>query len=89
MTPVSKTPQSPARFDNDWLCKSLQAIVGSPVSEVVCSPLQGDASDRQYHRVFYQTEISGKPSKSMILMQLEDPLPGQDNEVAVLGHQIS
>jgi aminoglycoside/choline kinase family phosphotransferase len=80
MTPVSKTPQSPARFDNDWLCKSLQSIVGSPVSEVVCSPLQGDASDRKYHRVFYQTEISGKPLKSMILMQLEEPLPGQDND---------
>jgi len=74
--PISETPPSPARFDNDWLCRSLQSIVGSPVSEVVCSPLTGDASDRKYYRVGYQTEASGKPSESMILMQLQYPLPG-------------
>jgi aminoglycoside/choline kinase family phosphotransferase len=74
--PISETP--PARIDNDWLCQSLQSIVGSPVSEVVCSPLKGDASDRKYFRVGYLTETSGKSSESMILMQLQSPLPGPD-----------
>ena len=75
--PVSETPPSPARFDNDWLCQSLQTIVGAPVSEVVFSPLRGDASDRKYYRVCYRTEASGKLPEPMILMQLQNP-PGPD-----------
>lgn len=78
--PVSEIPQSPARIDNDWLYASLQSIVGSPVHSVASSPLEGDASDRKYHRVSFQTEISGKSSESMILMQLKDPLPGSEND---------
>ena len=75
--PVSETHPSPARFDNDWLCQSLQTIVGAPVSEVVFSPLRGDASDRKYYRVCYRTEASGKLPEPMILMQLQNP-PGPD-----------
>ena len=78
--PVSEKFNPPARFDNDWLCQSLQSITGAPVSEVVCSPLKGDASERKYYRISYQTEISGAPPKSMILMQLREPLPGEEND---------
>ncbi len=72
--------KSPVQFDNDWLCRSLQSIAGAPVSEIVCSPLQGDASDRKYYRVSFRAGESCEPPKSMILMQLQEPLPGSEND---------
>ena len=78
--PVSEIPNSPARFDNDSLCKSLKSIVRSTVNNMVCSPLQGDASDRKYYRVTFQAEVSGKRRESMILMQLQEPFPGGEND---------
>ena len=78
--PVSEKSDATARFDNDSLCKSLTSIVGSPVRDVVCSPLQGDASDRKYYRVSFQAGVSGARSESIILMQLQDPLPGGEND---------
>jgi len=78
--PVSEISNSPAQFDNDLLCKSLKSIVGSVVSNVICLPLQGDASDRKYYRVAFQTGESGDRWESMILMQLQDPLPGGKND---------
>ena len=78
--PVSEKSPAPARFDNDWLCRSLTSIVGSPLHEVVCSPLEGDASDRKYYRVSFQKGEKKVPPQSMILMQLKDPLPGKEND---------
>jgi len=78
--PVSKISDSPARFDNNSLGQSLTSITGSPVRDVVCSPLQGDASDRKYFRVSFQAGVSGERSESVILMQLQEPLPGGKND---------
>ena len=78
--PVSEIPNSPARFDNESLYKSLKSIVRSDVNNVVCMPLQGDASDRKYYRVTFQAGVSGQQQDSMILMQLQAPLPGGEND---------
>lgn len=78
--PVSEIPNSHARFDNDSLCKSLKSIVRSTVNNVVCSPLKGDASNRKYYRVTFQAGVSGERRESMILMQLQDPLSGGEND---------
>ncbi len=78
--PSFESPTSSTPIDHDWLCQSLESIVGSSVHDVTSRPLQGDASDRKYFRVSYQTEITGKSSQSMILMQLKEPLPGEEND---------
>jgi aminoglycoside/choline kinase family phosphotransferase len=78
--PVSEKITPPARFDKDWLGQSLQSIAGAPVGEIICKPLAGDASDRKYYRISFQTGESSEPPKSMILMQLQEPQPGHDND---------
>jgi aminoglycoside/choline kinase family phosphotransferase len=78
--PISEKITPPARFDKDWLSQSLQSIAGAPVGKIICKPLAGDASDRKYYRISFQMGESSEPPKSMILMQLQEPHPGHEND---------
>jgi aminoglycoside/choline kinase family phosphotransferase len=78
--PVPEKNNLAPRFDNAWLCQSVQAIAGRAINAVDCSPLTGDASDRKYYRISYPAGELSQPSKSMILMQLQAPLPGPEND---------
>ncbi len=70
----------PARFDTATLEASVKSIAGSGVNAVACTPLLGDASDRSYFRVTYQTDPVNNHSTSMILMQLQAPVPHQETD---------
>ncbi|MEE9258249.1 MAG: phosphotransferase [Nitrospinaceae bacterium] len=68
-------PFPSARFDRDYLAASLEAILHSPVTEISCVPLAGDASDRKYFRVSYENSAGENRRGSAIVMQLKEPAP--------------
>ena len=78
--PASGPPTPLARFDTATLEASVKSIAGSGVNAVACTPLLGDASDRSYFRVTYQTDLADTHSTSMILMQLQAPVPHQETD---------
>lgn len=78
--PAAGPPTPLARFDHATLQASLQSIVGSGVCDVSCAPLVGDASDRSYFRVTYRADSADTHSTSMILMQLQSPVPHQETD---------
>jgi N-acetylmuramate 1-kinase len=83
--PLSGKPVSPARFDTTTLNASLTSFSGASVSDVVCTPLLGDASDRSYFRVTYRTDAADNPSASTIVMQLQAPVPhGETDFIRIL-----
>jgi len=85
--PASGKPDSLTPFDTATLTASLTSISGSRVSDVACSPLVGDASDRKYFRVTYHTGAAGNPSSSMIVMQLQAPVPnGETDFIRILNY---
>lgn len=79
MTP-SSVPDTTiaARFDETYLAGVLANIFNAPVSGVAYSPLPGDASDRKYFRAFYNQPASGSDGRSLIIMQLQEPVSGTE-----------
>ncbi len=77
LQPASKKPFSPTRFDSDYISGVLKTIVDASIAEVDCSQLPGDASDRTYFRLSFQ---AGKDLHSLILMQLQKPLPSEETD---------
>jgi aminoglycoside/choline kinase family phosphotransferase len=73
------------RFDEPYLAETLLKALDRPVAHVGFSPLQGDASTRQYYRL--SMEYQGNPSepRTLILMQLEAPnVQGETDFIRVL-----
>ena len=68
------TDQMP-RVGSGQLAETLQTVFDVPVERVDVAPLQGDASTRQYFRLAPQWEPPSSCPKSVILMQLEAPVP--------------
>jgi hypothetical protein len=68
-----------ARFTTHDLTDGLASILNEKVGQVLCSPIQGDASDRMYFRVSYQKSHEGSPG-SAIIMQLKEPHPGDSTD---------
>ena len=68
-----------ARFTYHDLTDGLASILNEKVGQVLCSPIQGDASDRMYFRVSYQKSHEGNPG-SAIIMQLKEPHPGDSTD---------
>jgi N-acetylmuramate 1-kinase len=73
------------RFDEPYLTEAAQKTLGEPVSRVKFSPLQGDASTRQYYRLTIEFQ-KGKPEpQNLILMQLESSnVRGETDFIRVL-----
>lgn len=64
-----------ARFGPLYLSVVLKKIFKWPVSEFVCQELEGDASDRFYFRVLLKSLIEKGNPKSLIIMQMKNPVP--------------
>ena len=83
-TPVGNSFAKP-RFNEQYLAEAAQKALGQPVTHVGFSPLQGDASTRQYYRL--SMKYSGEPSapQTLILMQLEAPnVEGETDFIRIL-----
>ncbi|MFQ5450813.1 MAG: aminoglycoside phosphotransferase family protein [Nitrospinaceae bacterium] len=79
-TPTFDDPNSPARFGKDFLLEFLPSIVRSPVREVVCDSLAGDASDRSYFRVSFKKAPAEEDHASVIVMQLKEPTGASETD---------
>lgn len=63
------------RFTADYLATALESIFKSSVEDISFFPLAGDASTRRYFRVSFHMSRNGG---SVILMQLENPVAGNE-----------
>jgi len=73
------------RFDEQYLVDVAHKAMNRPVAHVGFSPLQGDASTRQYYRLSLEYRESASEPQTLILMQLEAPnVPGETNFIRVL-----
>ena len=59
-----------ARFDKNYLISWLELFSNEPVSQIECTLLKGDASDRNYYRAKYALKSSHGIPRSVIIMQL-------------------
>ena len=59
-----------ARFDKNYLISWLELFSKEPVSQIECTLLKGDASDRNYYRAKYALKSSHGMPRSVIIMQL-------------------
>jgi len=59
-----------ARFDKNYLISWLELFSKEPVSQIECTLLKGDASDRNYYRAKYVLNSSPEIPRSVIIMQL-------------------
>jgi len=59
-----------ARFDKNYLISCLELFTREPVSQIECTLLKGDASDRNYYRAKYVLKSSPEIPRSVIIMQL-------------------
>jgi aminoglycoside/choline kinase family phosphotransferase len=75
-------PFAEPRFDEPYLAEIVHKALNRPVAQVGFSPLQGDASTRQYYRL--SLDGASEP-QTLILMQLEAPnVPGETDFIRVL-----
>jgi N-acetylmuramate 1-kinase len=73
------------RFDEPYLSDIVRKALGRPVAQVGFSPLQGDASTRQYYRLSVEYPKDAPEPQTLILMQLEAPnVPGETDFIRVL-----
>ncbi|MDH5762528.1 MAG: phosphotransferase [Nitrospinota bacterium] len=78
-------PCSEPRFDESFLAKAAQQALGHPIDRVKYSLLQGDASTRQYYRLFLEYPQGPREPLTLILMQLETPnIKGETDFIRVL-----
>jgi aminoglycoside/choline kinase family phosphotransferase len=73
------------RFDEPYLAEVAHKALGRPVAHVGFSPLQGDASTRQYYRLSVEYQEGTSEPQTLILMQLEAPnVRGETDFIRVL-----
>jgi len=73
------------RFDEQYLVEVAHKVLGRPVAHVEFSPLQGDASTRQYYRLSMEYQEAASEPQTLILMQLEaSNVPGETDFIRVL-----
>ncbi|MDH3256308.1 MAG: phosphotransferase [Nitrospinota bacterium] len=66
-------PVAKPRFDDQYLAKMTHQALDRPVAHVGFTPLQGDASTRQYYRLSLEYNEGVPEPQTLILMQLEAP----------------
>jgi len=72
------------RFDEGYLGKTLSSIFQARSIEIETALLPGDASTRRYFRVNFRKGTGESEPCSVIVMQLEEPAPGKDNDFTLL-----
>ena len=73
------------RFDEQYLVEVTQKALNRPVGRVGFSPLQGDASTRQYYRLSVEYQKEALEPRTLILMQLEAPnVQGETDFIRIL-----
>ncbi len=73
------------RFDEPYLVEAAHQALGRPVAHVGFSPLQGDASTRQYYRLSVEYQEGASEPQTLILMQLEAPnVRGETDFIRIL-----
>ena len=78
MNPDTATgPSATPRFNLPYLTQTLGRLFGQSIVGVESTPLQGDASTRQYFRLRPRYMASGNAPASLVLMQLPEPVPGE------------
>lgn len=70
---LAGNPFADPRFDERYLAAMTPKVLGRPASHVGFSPLQGDASTRQYYRLSMTYQEGAPEPRTLILMQLEAP----------------
>jgi len=76
---------APPRFDEAYLTEATHKALNQPVAHVGFSPLQGDASTRQYYRLSVRYQEGASGTQTLILMQLEAPnVQGETDFIRVL-----
>jgi aminoglycoside/choline kinase family phosphotransferase len=80
---ISATPEDnfpKARFGPSYLSAVIEKIFKQLPVEIYCESLEGDASDRSYFRVSLKNKIGYKIPRSLIVMQLKEPVPEQETD---------
>ncbi len=73
------------RFDEPYLAEMTNKALGRPVACIEFSPLQGDASTRQYYRLSVEYQEGAPEPQTLILMQLEAPnVQGETDFIRIL-----
>ena len=73
------------RFDEQYLAEVAQKALNRPVDHVEFSPIQGDASTRQYYRLSMEYQEKALEPQTLILMQLEAPnVSGETDFIRIL-----
>jgi aminoglycoside/choline kinase family phosphotransferase len=82
---LAGNPFAEPRFDEQYLVEVVHKALGRPVAHVGFSPLQGDASTRQYYRLSMDYQESLSEPQTLILMQLEAPnVPNETDFIRIL-----
>jgi N-acetylmuramate 1-kinase len=83
--PLAENSFAEPRFDKPYLTEAVQKTLSLPVSRVKFSPLQGDASTRQYYRLSIEYQEGTPEPQNLILMQLESSnVRGETDFIRVL-----
>jgi len=78
-------PFAEPRFDAQYLVEMSEKALSRPVVQVGFSPLQGDASTRQYYRLSMEYQEDASEPRTLILMQLETPnVRGETDFIRIL-----
>lgn len=80
-TPAASENYFPkARFGPSYLSAAVEKLFQGSASKISCQPLAGDASDRSYFRVSLKEQASFKGPRSLIVMQLKEPVPEPETD---------
>jgi len=80
---ISAAPENnfpKARFGPSYLSATIEKIFKQLPAEIYCESLEGDASDRSYFRVSLKNKIGYKVPRSLIVMQLKEPVSEQETD---------
>lgn len=69
-----------SRFDEKYLQSVLESVFRIRPMEIGYSELPGDASTRRYFRVTYRNDSGTQSPRSVMVMQLDQPEEGDDND---------
>jgi aminoglycoside/choline kinase family phosphotransferase len=82
--PITFNPSKKSRFDERYLEQALESIFPSPQNPISFSQLQGDASTRKYFRVTSKDESEPHSLHSVMVMQLEEPVEGNETNFTLI-----
>lgn len=82
--PPTCNSSTKSRFDERYLEQTLESIFSSRQNSINFSQLKGDASTRQYFRVTCKNESKSDYFHSVIIMQLDQPVEGDEIDFTLI-----